>query len=58
MNLIPKDRWIEIMEGSDITEPELKKYPTLHFCDEWDGLLIQEGMMEFEFCRCILKGNK
>jgi hypothetical protein len=24
----------------------------LHFCDEWDGLLIDRDDPEFEFCSC------
>lgn len=33
-----------------------KKYnednPTLHFCREWDFLLIDDGDVEFEACLC------
>jgi hypothetical protein len=27
-------------------------WPTLHYCCEWDGLLIDKSMDEYECCRC------
>ena len=34
---------------------EIHKWkPYLHFCDEWDGLLINIGDPEFKVCRCEL----
>ncbi len=29
-----------------------EKNPTLHFCPEWDEMLIEEGTPEFESCNC------
>lgn len=29
--------------------------PTLHWCHEWDGLLIDKNDPEFEACRCFKK---
>lgn len=29
--------------------------PTLHFCPDWDGLLIDESDPEFETCHCPAK---
>lgn len=27
-------------------------WPTLHFCFEWDGMLVDESMPEYDCCRC------
>lgn len=46
-----KDEWIEISRWK----------PYLHFCSEWDGLLIDKGDVEFESCQCLeqeAKGEK
>ena len=29
-----------------------EKNPTLHFCPEWDEMLIEEDTPEFESCNC------
>lgn len=34
--------------------PELKeKYPTLHFCYEFDGLAIDKFCPEWDYCSCL-----
>lgn len=33
----------------------LKWKPYLHWCAEWDGLLIDKGDPEFEVCTCFPK---
>lgn len=38
-----KEEWKEIRRWK----------PTLHWCPEWDYLLIQEGDPEFECCSCF-----
>lgn len=43
----------QINNSGVIPEELIEKYPTLHFCIEWDFLLIEEGMEEFECCLCL-----
>jgi hypothetical protein len=31
--------------------------PFLHFCCEWDGLLIDFGDAEFDACGCFIKDD-
>lgn len=28
-------------------------FPTLHYCHDFDGLLIDKYMGEYEFCNCL-----
>lgn len=57
----------ELVEHEDTDWPDLIQYaehhgeipacfrdlePTLHFCAEWDQMVICEHMPEFEACRC------
>lgn len=28
-------------------------WPSLHFCIEWDGLVIERRDPEFKYCRCF-----
>jgi hypothetical protein len=50
-------KW-EMMEEGIIPLDELDKRPTLHFCYEWDGLVIEEGDAEFECCNCFEENKK
>lgn len=36
-----------------IVDDDLLKYPGLHFCHEWDGLLIDKRSPEYEACLCF-----
>jgi hypothetical protein len=47
-----KNKWAWTMAGL-IPPEELEAHPTLHFCTEWDGLVIEEGDPEFEACLCF-----
>lgn len=38
-----KEQWAEITRWK----------PFLHFCQEWDGLLINKDDVEFKHCRCF-----
>ena len=29
--------------------------PTLHFCPDWNDMLIDSGDVEFEKCKCLWK---
>lgn len=33
-------------------------WPTLHFCCEWDYLLIDKTMREYECCRCYKESKQ
>jgi hypothetical protein len=35
-----------------ITDDDMKNYPRIHFCPEWDYLLIDASFPEFECCIC------
>lgn len=48
------DKW-EWTQKGEIPPEELIKRPTLHFCIEWDELVIEEGDLEFEYCNCFIK---
>jgi hypothetical protein len=38
---------------------EIRKWkPFLHWCSEWDGLLIDKNDPEFEVCTCFPKEKK
>jgi len=37
----------------EITPEDQNKYPFLHFCHEWDGMLIDETFPEFDCCICF-----
>lgn len=47
-----KEKW-EWMEQGKIPEDVAKANPTLHFCMEWDELLIEETDGEFDYCHCF-----
>ena len=40
-----KEEWAEINRWK----------PHLHFCPDWDFLLIDKGETEFEYCHCFDK---
>lgn len=48
-----KWKWMESGKALPVWAREVS--PTLHFCNEWDGLLIEEGDPEFEACLCLGK---
>lgn len=46
------------IERSGVIPDEAKfMNPTLHFCEDWDGLLIDENDPEFEHCKCGVKSD-
>ncbi len=48
----------EIDQRGYITEDDLVILPGLHFCHEWDGLLIWDGLpAEMDCCICPLIDN-
>lgn len=40
------------MKEGRIPKELYDKYPSLHFCPNWDLLLIEENDPEFECCTC------
>ena len=56
-SLIKDDRKLyRAVDKLGVISDELKKlYPTLHFCYEWDLMLVDDGMPEFECCSCLKK---
>ena len=36
----------------------LDKYPTLHWCAEWDWMLVDGGCPEFDVCICEIFGKR
>ncbi len=49
--------FIELQCATKLPKDLLTQYPTLHFCYEWDEMLIDEGCPEFEVCNCLLRGE-
>lgn len=52
---LPWDRWGQLMANDELKlTPEDHEAGNgfLHFCDEWDGLLIEKGDPEFKCCSC------
>lgn len=46
--------WLEFHAQVDSVPRELwYNDPSIHFCMEWDGMLICDRYPEFEFCRCL-----
>lgn len=45
---------VELLNGLQNVIPQtvLEKYPTFHWCEEFDGLPVAEGCYEYELCRC------
>lgn len=46
--------------GYELTPAERAKLPGLHWCPDWDYLLIYAGVAEYEFCTCpahVTKGQ-
>lgn len=44
------------IEREETIPPEcLFLNPTLHFCPDWDSMLIDDSDVEFECCCCDLK---
>lgn len=41
-----------------IPAEEILKEPTLHFCPDWDDLVIDKNDPEFECCLCFKKESK
>lgn len=35
----------------------IKVWPTLHYCMEWDGLVIDKHCPEYECCSCLKDGG-
>lgn len=40
------------MERSGVIMEEYRNAPGLHFCYEWDEMLIWPGLPEFNACQC------
>ena len=51
--MLSKKRYHELMNGGELTQEE-KNYGW-HFCEFWDGLLINENDPEIEACACDLR---
>lgn len=52
---LPYTRWRELNLNLELTlqpEDHLQANGFLHFCHEWDGLLIERGTPEFDCCSC------
>ena len=54
MNYWDQRRLRAIDRAGVITEADMKGHPTLHFCPEWDGLVIDITCDEYEACLCGL----
>lgn len=39
-------------KGGVLLKKDIEKYPFLHYCWEWDNMLIYEEDPEFESCLC------
>jgi hypothetical protein len=48
----PESTYLALENMGWIPEPIMKADPTLHFCCEWDYLLIDSSMWEHECCTC------
>lgn len=65
MGVHDKQKWAaildQVLEGARLqaVENEWREItswkPFLHWCDEWDGLLVDEKDAEFEACNCFEK---
>lgn len=53
-----KEKWEYTQSDKKVPLEEFIKSPYLHFCCEWDGLLIEEGDPEFEACDCYAKEDR
>ena len=53
-----QNRFIELMKNDelDLTEEEIGH--GVHFCAEWDGLLIGPMNPEFDCCTCFSKAQR
>lgn len=53
-------RWLEIEKNNlHLTEDDYRLFgSTIHFCEEWDYLLIFDKMDEYKLCMCPGYGDK
>ena len=48
-----KQKWEWMHSKDGIPKEAFEKSPTLHHCyGGWDGLVIEEGDVEYEYCEC------
>lgn len=45
-------KWQWLKEGK-IPDWAIAESPTLHFCLDWDALVVEDGDPEYESCFCI-----
>lgn len=46
------EKW-EMTINGEIPDEAKEKSPYIHFCSDWDELVIEEGDPEFESCNCF-----
>lgn len=49
------DEYREMNRSGLITDKAKSEHLDLHFCYEWDGLLVYKEMKESECCTCFKK---
>lgn len=49
-----KWKWMD----TEVPDWAFKKSPTLHYCIEWDNLLIEDTDPEYSACRCFGQPKK
>jgi len=45
--------YVKLQKTDKIPDEMLKMNPTLHFCTEWDDLVIDDSCEEFAACTCF-----
>lgn len=50
----PEYMW-ELTKSEKIPKYALRMYPTLHYCWEFDGLVIDRFTPEWEYCSCLIQ---
>ena len=55
MTNLTEDEYRVFTKGGYIPLKYREREPTLHFCNEWDGMLIDKTDPEFEVCLCYAK---
>jgi carotenoid cleavage dioxygenase-like enzyme len=41
-----------------ITKEDKLKVPGIHFCHDWDGMVVAPGCVEWDICTCFNKSEK
>lgn len=44
--------------AQEIPDDMKDKYPRLHFCEDWDFMLINDDDPEFEVCNCFYRDGR